>query len=202
MLRSRSGGAEIKLSPGAGAEITNYGPGSGSLPFYQIHARKYHFKSKKVIFKVPVKTVIKKKCKGRKNVRAGAGALIRIYGSAEVRTGPERKIYGSETPLKSTGTYLFTGTKYCVVSGATPSSRTLAERRPWKLSNRSELQTFLFFTPTLHRSFPFLTWVLPLFLRSFLHEVASYFAHTDSCFLSGREKCLPLFLSFFLQKVN
>jgi hypothetical protein len=59
-----------------------------------IHVRKYRYllKSKKIIFKVLIKlSVQKKKTTDRKNVPvgAGAGAVIRIYSSAE----PEPKKY-------------------------------------------------------------------------------------------------------------
>ncbi len=102
-----------------------------------IHARNCSSQRRKFLRYVPV---CDKKFKGSKNVRVGAGVETRIYGSAEPQpkellTAPQHCLYR----------YLLTGTEYCAVLGATPSSRTLAERRPWRLSNRSELQTFLFY---------------------------------------------------------
>ncbi len=95
---SRAGGAVTKLSPGAGAVITNYVSCSRYLIILSktlrnfiekshvcINPRKKALKSKKVIFQASNKTICdKKKSQGRKNVRvgAGAGAIIRNYGSA------------------------------------------------------------------------------------------------------------------------
>ncbi len=47
--------------------------------------------------------LIKKKRKGHKNIRlgAGAGAVIRIYGFAEPEPKAEKNIYGSTTLLES-----------------------------------------------------------------------------------------------------
>ncbi len=69
---------------GAGAKFTNCG--SDSLPFNQrleeILKKKVMVASMRYLVKL---SVIKKKSEGRKNVYvgAGAGAVIRIYGSAE-----------------------------------------------------------------------------------------------------------------------
>jgi hypothetical protein len=87
----RAGGAVTKLSPGAGAVITNYDPGPGSLEDISYKKSWLHqstkkaLKSKKVIFKVSyIKlSLIKRNLnKCLKNVLVGAGATIRIYSSS------------------------------------------------------------------------------------------------------------------------
>ncbi len=103
------------------AVITNYVSCYGSSLFYQrieeFHRKKVIFasnqckqvlKSKKVIFEVSNTTIcdkVSKKSKGRKNIRvgAGAGAVLRIYGSTENR----KKYYGSESATPSPVLFFF-----------------------------------------------------------------------------------------------
>jgi hypothetical protein len=71
-----------------------------------INPRKTKLKSKQIIFGVSDKTsVIRKKSKGRKNVRVGYGAraVIRLYGSAEpepkeIFTAPQQWLPQTSVP--------------------------------------------------------------------------------------------------------
>jgi hypothetical protein len=89
VLRSRSRGDEIKLPPGAGAEITNCG--SGSFLFTP-DLKKFYFKKIMVIEETfvncynfnPMTFFLVKKVIFKKSFKlSGAGAEIRICGSME-----------------------------------------------------------------------------------------------------------------------
>ncbi len=106
-----------------------------------------------------------------------------------------------KTLLKSTGTYL-QALNIVLFQGLRLHHVHLPRGGPGGCQTGPSFRPSLFFTPTLLGSFPFPTWVLPLFLRSFLHEVIPYFAHIDSWFIFWSRKAPSSVNHPFLQKVK